>query len=215
MNSFAPVSFRPLMYVADQEQQYQSRPGAYGLIFDAQRKILVVEEDSGFFLPGGGQDPGEDLTETLVREIREELGASVAEFSYLLAADDCRYSPVYQRHFRIEGHYFLTRLESIHNLTPEPGARLHWLELEQAISCLNRYNEKWQLRQFHGDIQIYPGYSTNGYVFCLMHNGQYDDKNQVRVALNEQGFQILEQNCTSLANADRLVEYVNKLFLSF
>ena len=212
MPAFVPVPYRPLLYVADHQQQYQSRPGAYAIIFDAQQRVLVIEEDTGFFLPGGGQDPGEDLTETLAREISEELGAKVVEFSYLLAADDCRFSPVYQRHFRIEGHYFLAQLEDQQDLVPEPGARLHWLPVNQAIECLNRYNEKWQLRQFTGEIQIKPQGATNGYTYCLMHNGRFDDKNSIHISLHQQGVQVLKQESSNQANADRLIKHVQTLF---
>ena len=217
MKAFVPVPYRPLLYVADPQQQYQSRPGAYGIIFDTQRRVLVIEEDTGFFLPGGGQDPGEDLPTTLRREIDEELGAGVAAFRYLLAADDCRFSPVYQRHFRIEGHYFLVQLQDAQSLLPEPGAQLHWLPVDQAIECLNRYNEKWQLRQFSGEIQINTQIGTktetNGYTYALMHNDQFDDKNWIHIALHEQGFQVQQQESTSQVNARRLLDYVQELFI--
>ena len=38
-------------------------------------KVLVVKEEQGWFgLPGGGVEHGQDLRESLVREIEEELG---------------------------------------------------------------------------------------------------------------------------------------------
>lgn len=41
-------------------------------------EICVTKDSHGFYdLPGGRMRCGEDITETLVREIREELGATV------------------------------------------------------------------------------------------------------------------------------------------
>jgi 8-oxo-dGTP diphosphatase len=44
----------------------------------AQDKILLVQEEQGWYgLPGGGVEHGQDLRESLVREIEEELGAAL------------------------------------------------------------------------------------------------------------------------------------------
>ena len=44
-------------------------------------QVLTIEKSDGadpyFVLPGGGQEPGEDLPETMRRECREEMGVDV------------------------------------------------------------------------------------------------------------------------------------------
>ncbi len=52
------------------------RPSVYAVIIREDRVLLVHQWD-GFDFPGGGIDPGEDMREALVREVREETGLEV------------------------------------------------------------------------------------------------------------------------------------------
>jgi 8-oxo-dGTP pyrophosphatase MutT (NUDIX family) len=61
-----------------------------GLIIDAGRILLPLHRDEAglyYILPGGGQEPGETLTDALVRECREELGVDVTVGDLLGARD--------------------------------------------------------------------------------------------------------------------------------
>ena len=100
-----PQAIRPLLGTGDPSRTYQPRPGAYAIITNSSGELLTLETGTGVFLPGGGQDPDESLDKTLVREVFEELGVTAQQVQYLLAADDCRYSPLYQQHFHIQSHY--------------------------------------------------------------------------------------------------------------
>lgn len=59
--------------------------GVYGICYE-NGKLLCIEKTRGpyqhrFDLPGGSQEPGEGLTETLKREVLEETGYTLSGYS--------------------------------------------------------------------------------------------------------------------------------------
>ncbi|WEV60731.1 NUDIX hydrolase [Streptococcaceae bacterium ESL0729] len=60
--------------------------GVYGVSFNSKGDLLCIEKTLGpykgrFDLPGGSQEAGEGLTETLMREILEETGFTLLTYS--------------------------------------------------------------------------------------------------------------------------------------
>lgn len=56
------------------------RLGCSAAIFDEprQRVLLIQRDDNGLWcLPSGGMDPGESVSETIIREVEEETGLAV------------------------------------------------------------------------------------------------------------------------------------------
>jgi len=55
--------------------------GVRGFVVDGQRRIFLVRHGylPGWYLPGGGVDPGESAGRALVRELEEEGGLRVEE----------------------------------------------------------------------------------------------------------------------------------------
>jgi 8-oxo-dGTP diphosphatase len=71
------------------------RVAAYGVIIDEGRILLAHWSQGGFSgwtLPGGGIDPGEDPADAAVREIREETGYA-ARLDDLLGVDSVVIAP--------------------------------------------------------------------------------------------------------------------------
>ncbi len=50
--------------------------GVRGLVIDADHRIMLVRHTyvPGFYLPGGGVEPGETMADSLARELVEECG---------------------------------------------------------------------------------------------------------------------------------------------
>ena len=55
------------------------RPGVSAIILTPEGILLQRRSDNGLWgLPGGGVEPGESVSEAIVREVREETGLEVA-----------------------------------------------------------------------------------------------------------------------------------------
>lgn len=85
---------------------------AIGIIRDREGRLLIARRPENAMLgglwefPGGKQEPGETLPETVRRELREELGVEVEVESEPFQSIDHAYS-----HFSITLHAFFARLQ--------------------------------------------------------------------------------------------------------
>lgn len=55
----------------------------YGFIFDTDGRILLLEDQGKYNLPGGKPEMGENLAETLIREVLEEVQITITSVRYL------------------------------------------------------------------------------------------------------------------------------------
>ena len=55
----------------------------YGFIFSPDGRILLLEDEGQFNLPGGKPENGESFAETLIREAEEEAQVTIASIEYL------------------------------------------------------------------------------------------------------------------------------------
>jgi len=55
----------------------------YGFIFNSDGRILILEDEGQFNVPGGRPEKGENLEETLIREVLEEVQVTISLPEYL------------------------------------------------------------------------------------------------------------------------------------
>jgi 8-oxo-dGTP diphosphatase len=121
---------------------YVLRPGGYVVIQDTGGLIAIVETRKGFHLPGGGLEPGETFEQAAIREALEESGLHVAIDSQLGVADELVYDDADACHYRKRCAFFLGRVLGPGG-DPEPGHRLSWVPLAEAVRCLRLGSERW------------------------------------------------------------------------
>lgn len=131
-------------------RDYVDRPSVYGIVFDGGGRVLVVEEDDEFYLPGGGIDPGEDVEAGLRRELIEETGYAIEILGALCTARQYAIDKASGRAWLKLSSFFAIRLvgksdgPSIKTNTP------HWVMLDEAVRLLRDESHRWALRRALG-----------------------------------------------------------------
>lgn len=82
------------------------RPSVYGIAIKDGCVLLSPQWD-GYDIPGGGIDLGELVTDTLVRELREETGLNVKPLRVLHVQDDFFFHPHKKKPLQTPLIYFL------------------------------------------------------------------------------------------------------------
>jgi 8-oxo-dGTP diphosphatase len=116
---------------------YRPRPGAYALVFDALGRVAIVNEDDGWYLPGGGLEPGETHEQALAREIREECACDIAIETHVADAVEYLVNRA-GRPLEIRARYF--------RATFVGAASAEWLPPDEACARLRRASDAWVIR---------------------------------------------------------------------
>jgi 8-oxo-dGTP diphosphatase len=124
------------------------RPSAYGLAANETGMVAVVRTSMGLFLPGGGIDPGESPTETVVREFWEECGLEVAVGAWSVRAIDFVYSPNDRVVFEKLSTFVHTTWTGRRGVAQEPDHELDWVSPAVAISGLRDPSARWAVEQW-------------------------------------------------------------------
>lgn len=122
-----------------------NRFGARGIIVDEQDKVAILRikcddifgHRDHFELPGGGQEGNETMIETLIREIKEEVGVTISD-PIPLGIVEYEYNLLKRTE---HGHYFLARKDKIisRELTEFEASiflDLVWIQIDELIDRL-------------------------------------------------------------------------------
>lgn len=125
-------------------RDYTVRPGAYALVIH-EAKVLIVEENSGWFLPGGGLEDGESPVDALHREMLEETGYRIEAPSKLTLVRQLTISrsdgTAYDKHC----HIFTALLAE----RPQHGhCELRWVSVDEAVEKLAHECFRWVVEQY-------------------------------------------------------------------
>jgi 8-oxo-dGTP diphosphatase len=118
---------------------YTGRPGAYALIV-RDDKILIVDENSGWFLPGGGLEDEESPVEALHREVLEETGFEIDTPTPLTRVCQYMISQSDETAYAKDCHIFSAEIAA----QPEAGhCELRWVSPQEAVDKLAHECFQW------------------------------------------------------------------------
>lgn len=132
---------------------YTERLGAYGILLEGDN-VLLEKTYLGYFIPGGGLEPGELHEEALRREYLEETGYEVTPVrmlgevvQYVFVPHSKRYLKKLATFFLVEGfRKFPEPLQPDLNPdgTPHPAV---WVPVHEAVDSLYLDAERWALAE--------------------------------------------------------------------
>lgn len=147
MELLAEISESDIGFVRSSKlDKVQNRLAARAIIFNDSNQIalLYVSVKNYHKLPGGGVEDDETVSEALLREVTEEVGAKIEIFTSLGSIIEHR-----GQHQLVQQSYcFLARtVEIVHTpaFTKEEqanGFQLKWVDYEQAVLLLENDNPK-------------------------------------------------------------------------
>ena len=131
-------------------RDHKPRPGAYGIVVDARRRLLVVEEFGRLYLPGGGIDPGETPEQALHREFAEETGytvtieALIGEAREFVADEMPGVAAAFNKHCYV----FAVRLVGGTGVPAIDTNRPGWMPVARALEALSNESHRWAVSRF-------------------------------------------------------------------
>jgi 8-oxo-dGTP pyrophosphatase MutT (NUDIX family) len=121
---------------------YTVRPSAYALLRDDASRVLIVRARVGWFLPGGGVEPGETAAAAAVRETAEECGLVIEAGRRVGSATEIVHSPA--GHGGVEkASVFFEGVIVGTTTAAEPDHELAWLSPDEAIARLAHKSHQW------------------------------------------------------------------------
>ena len=123
-------------------RDYVVRPGAYAVIADAGGRVGVMRTPSGFHLPGGGVEDGEEPEAALAREVREECGRRIVAGSRIGEAIEHVHA-VGEGFFSKHCRFLRAWLAGDVSMPLETGHTLHFVTPSQARALLSHASHRW------------------------------------------------------------------------
>lgn len=138
--------------IPNPKEKYSYRVAARTILINSTGKIAILEiKKHGYHkLPGGGLEEGEDIKQTLKREIKEEIGAEIeiiGEVGMII-----EYKNKYNQ--KQTSYCYLAKIKNINvgtSLTKEEkeaGLTLRWVSIEDALKLFEEDSPKEYTARF-------------------------------------------------------------------
>lgn len=134
--------------VPEPGRYYHDRVGAY-LIAMRAGAIALIQTPRGYFLPGGGMEPGESPEACIRRELLEETGYDVKLTRPAGAADSYEQHPVLGWFHPIQ-YYYLGELTRQVGVPVEADHELVWIPVQEAEGTLVPQCQRWAVSRVAG-----------------------------------------------------------------
>ena len=110
----------------DPNLEYKDRRAAYAVII-SDKTVAAVKGPDKYWLPGGGSLLYETAEETIVRELKEELGRSIRLIQEIGRATQYFYAVADRCYYKMDATFF--RAEFTGELSESGENDLHWVPI--------------------------------------------------------------------------------------
>lgn len=124
---------------------YEQRLAAYAVIRNGAGAIAAVHVPAGYWLPGGGALPGETPEETVVREVREELGCTLHLVNKIGEAVQYFFAATGSRYYAMQAVFF--RAELAAGTLGPAEYEVCWLDVSHPAPMFFHACHDWAVRQ--------------------------------------------------------------------
>lgn len=124
--------------------EWQERPSVYAVVINEEGRMLVLEVDGEYHLPGGGIDAGENPEQAVIREALEEAGAVIGDLEYIGQAN--QFFPEDSRN-KLGTFYKAALVSQDEQSSDEDSHKPVWLLPQEFISGNSSDFQKWAVRR--------------------------------------------------------------------
>jgi 8-oxo-dGTP diphosphatase len=126
---------------------YITRKGVYGVAFNENGQVAIIQNHYGYFLPGGGLEDNESIKECLLREFKEELGCGVYIDNYIGQASMYYFSDVFNHYRHPVGFFFTVDIIAQKNAKAiEEDLTLIWMNPHDCIRHMLKH-QAWAVSE--------------------------------------------------------------------
>ncbi|MCD5003529.1 NUDIX hydrolase [Enterococcus saccharolyticus] len=139
---------KPIFGKKEDGKTYKARYGAYVVIHQDEKVIIVQAPNGAYFLPGGEIEANETHQQAIEREMLEEVGFEVKIGQYLGEGLEYFYSSHRDTYFEHPGYFYVVDAWKKVAEPTETTNELAWVTPEDALLLLKRGSHRWAIQEW-------------------------------------------------------------------